>query len=461
MPFLEPTLQTRLEAFIDFKVKHPRLEEMDRDLMRLISGHRRYTMLALFGATGVGKSTVISRVARRLREEELDPSVVPVVVIRASPEDIGASARLDYYRQVLAQLQGHVAVRDRVKNLPLFANPERKSRDAAEWLDMRAAVHYALDLLRVKVVFVDEGQHLMYVDTPHKPTAQLDWLKTITSQTNVLHVLVGNFDLYDCCHLNAQAARRMRDLPFHRYHLHNATECSEFATALRTFLEEVPLDVDVPGLLSHCRWFGEWSLGCIGVLSDWLVETVDALCQQGETTLTIEALERHALQPDQRARMEMEARTGEHKVEMAKTQSEQELKRLLGNPTTLPGSAVTSASGNGIESATTTPSPDVRARKPTRIERAASRDLVGDQVPAVKAHKCTFAGTLEIEPKRFLESGIKLVECPNCASTRSLSLRSGVLRFPSHDKRKTHTPNTDRRWAMGKTTWEVVGAERK
>src|SRR5260370_880210 len=78
--------------------------------------------------------------------------------------------------------------------------------------------------------------------------------------------------------------------PFHRYHLNNETGCEEFATALRTFLEEVPLDVDVPGLLSHWRWFGEWSLGCIGVLSDWLVETVDALCQQGETTLTIEAL---------------------------------------------------------------------------------------------------------------------------------------------------------------------------
>jgi hypothetical protein len=36
---------------------------------------------------------------------------------------------------------------------------------------------------------------------------------------------------------------------------------------------------------------------------------VDDLCKRGETTLTIEALERHALQPDQRARMEIEART--------------------------------------------------------------------------------------------------------------------------------------------------------
>ena len=458
MQSLEPTLQTRLEAFIDFKVKHPRLEEMDRDLMRLIQGHRRYTMLALFGATGVGKSTVISRVAKRLREEEPDPSVVPVVVIRASPEDIGASARLDYYRQVLAQLQGHVGVRDRVKNLPLFTNPERKSRDPAEWLDMRAAVQYALELLRVKVVFVDEGQHLMYVDTPHKPTAQLDWLKTFTEQTNVLHVLVGNFDLYDCCHLNAQAARRMRDLPFYRYHLNNETECAEFARALRTFLEEVPLDVDVDGLLSHWRWFGEWSLGCIGVLGDWLVETVDALCKQGETTLTIEALERHALQPDQRARMEMEARTGERKVELAKAKGEEELKRLLGNPLSLLGTTPSSDPiSNGASDLSASPKLDVPIGSKTQIERAATRDLVGDQVRTAKTLKCTFAGRVEIEPKRFLESGIKLVECPNCASTRSLSPRNGVLRFPSHDKRKTHTPNTDQRWAMGETVWDVVG----
>jgi hypothetical protein len=457
MPPLEPRLQTRLEAFIDFKVKHPRLEEMDHDLMRLISGHRRYTMLALFGAPGVGKSTVMKRVARRLREEEPHASRVPVVVIRASPEDIGASARLDYYRQFLAQLQGHVGVRDRVKNLPLFTNPERKSRDPTEWLDMREAVHYALSLLRVKVVFVDEAQHLMYVDMPHKPTAQLDWLKTFREQTNVLHVLVGNFDLYGCCHLNAQAARRMRDLPFHRYHLNNETECAEFATALRTFLEEVPLTVDVPGLLSHWRWFGEWSLGCIGVLSDWLVETVDALCKQGETTLTIEALKRHALQPDQRVRMEMEARTGERKVELAKAQSEQELMRLLGTPATLPGTTPAGHSANGASDVSATPKQTVSTGSKTRIERAATRDLVGDQVKTAKTLKCTFAGVVAIEPKRFLASSIKLVECPNCARTRSLELRNGVLRFPSHDIRKTRTPNTDQRWARGETDWDVVG----
>ncbi|HEU5380853.1 MAG TPA: hypothetical protein VFV38_35975 [Ktedonobacteraceae bacterium] len=343
-----------------------------------------------------------------------------------------------------------------MKNLPLFTNPERKSRDPVEWLEMRDAVQYALALLRVRVVCVDEAQHLMYVDTSHKPTAQLDWLKTFTELTNVLHVFVNNFDSYNCCRLNTQAARRMRDLLFARYHLNNQTECEEFATTLRTFLEAVPLEVDVDGLFERWRWFREWSLGCIGVLSDWLVETVDDLCKRGETTLTIEALERHALQRDQRARMEIEARTGERKVELAKSKGEEELKRLHGNLAPLPGTSPPDQSANGASDVSAPPLPGVPTGSKTWIERAVTRDLVGDQMKTVKTPKCTFAGVVEIELKRFLESGIKLVECPNCASTRN-----GMLRFPSHDKRKTHTPNTDRRWTMGETAWGVVGGESK
>ncbi len=459
MPPLEASLHARLETFKAFRVKHPRLEEMDRDLMRAIAAHRSYTLLAVYGASGVGKSTVMKRVAERCREEESDPSVVPAVVVQASPEDIGASARLDYYRQILDQLRSHVAVKDRVMHLALARHPEKTSRDPAEWLEMREAVVYALELLRVKVVFVDEAQHLMYVDTPHKPTAQLDWLKALTNRTNILHVLVGNFDLYDFCHLNAQAARRMRDLPFARYHLDNQTECEEFVGALRSLLERVPLAVDVPGLLSHWRWFGEWSLGCIGVLSDWLVETVDMLCKEGAMTLTIEALTKHALQPDQRLRMEMEARTGEYKVERAKAQSEQDLKLLLANPTTLPISQVTPAFGNGASALGATPEMASRTRTRSRIEREAFRDPVGDQV--VNALKCSFSGVLSIELKQFLDGGISLVECPDCARMRSLSPRNGVLRFPSHDKRKRRTPNTGQRWAREKTIWEVVGGESK
>ncbi len=73
--------------------------------------------------------------------------------------------------------------------------------------------------------------------------------------------------------------------------------------------------------------------------------------------------------------------------------------------------------------------------------------------------KCTFSGVVPIDLKRFEESGVALVECPGCGRAWTLSPRDRVLRFKSHDKRKTDTPNTGRRWARGKreTDWDVVG----
>jgi hypothetical protein len=454
--------QARLQAFIDFKVKHPRLQEIDDTLMQAMRGHRVYTLLPLYGASGVGKSTLLKRVAERCRTEETDPSCVPVVEVQASPEDVGSSARLDYYRQILDQLRTRsVAVNDRVKHLSLLTHPGKKSTDPAEWLDMREAVVYAFALLRVKGVFVDEAQHLMSVDTPHKPTSQLDWLKALTNRTNVLHVLAGNFDLYDFCHLHGQAGRRMRDLYFPRYHFDNAAECEAFVGALRSLLERMPLHIDVPGLLTHWRWFGEWSLGCIGVLSDWLVETVDALYKQGDTTLTIDALQKHALPPGLRARMEREARAGEFKMDQAKAQSEQELRQLLGKPIPIPGTEETETPHPNRASASK-PLPDVlRVTRGqhghTRVERGAARDAVGDQVEIRPAPKCTFSGmVVHIPLKRFQESGVTLVECPDCARMRTLEPHGEVLRFKSHERRKTTTPNTGQRWARGETDWEVV-----
>ncbi len=64
-----------------------------------------------------------------------------------------------------------------------------------------------------------------------------------------------------------------------------------------------------------------------------------------------------------------------------------------------------------------------------------------------------------IDLKRWTESSVTLVECPDCGRTRSLSPVKGVLQFKPHDPRKVQTPVTGLRWAAkGKTDWDVVGS---
>ena len=437
-----------LEDFRTLKVKHPRQEEIQQFLQGAILGHRRYTLIDLYGMSGVGKSNVMEQVSRLIRSAENNPAVVPAIFVQGSPEDVGSAARLDYYQQILDQVQHHPAIRDRTKNLPLYINRGKKSSDPVEWLQMRNAVEYALALLRVKVVFVDEAQHLLAPDLVRKPTAQLDWLKALANRTNVLHVLGGNFDLYEYCHLSGQVVRRMRDQHFPRYHLDNQKECEEFVGALKSLLGHVPLTVDISALLERWQWFGEWSVGCVGVLSDWIVDTVDALWHKGETVLTVDALTKHALQSDQRARLEMEARTGENRVARAKAQSEQELQRLLSTP---------AFDGKPLQSTLPVPSTTGSDRaRGNRIERALSRDQVGESTDAQASLKCPGSGQeLDLDVHRFTQSAVVHVQCLQCGSIRKGVLKKDYVVCSSHDKLRGRSTHIGPRWVKHGAGWEV------
>jgi hypothetical protein len=313
-------------------------------------------------------------------------------------------------------------------NLPLASVRAKKSTDPAEWLEMRDAVSYALDLLKVKAVCIDEAQHLMQADAAQKPSLQLDWLKSLTNRSNLLYILVGNFSLYDFCHLNGQLARRVREEQFSRYHLENQTDALEFTSALKALLEQVPLQVDSAEMVTHWKWFGEWSIGCIGILSDWIVETAATLCRAGETVLTLEALAKHALKPAQRLKLETEARTGEFKIEEAKQESERELQRLLGRSSTVPSAFP----HRPAVSKDATPSPKAsKSGTSSQIERAAHRDPVGEQVFTGTNTKCSYLGVIEVTRHLFLETGTTCVQCPICSARRTLKSPKDQPHFPS------------------------------
>jgi hypothetical protein len=77
-------------------------------------------------------------------------------------------------------------------------------------------------------------------------------------------------------------------------------------------------------------------------------------------------------------------------------------------------------------------------------------------VQTAKTPKCTFSGVIPIEARRFLDGGTPLVECPDCAAMLSVDPHNGILRFKSHDKRKTTTPNTEQWWTRVALVWNVV-----
>jgi hypothetical protein len=476
MAHLSPEAKALIKTFTAVTVKHDHLMRVDDELTLLVEEHTDATHVLLCGPGGVGKSKVLAVVAQRFRDEEPDRFVVPILLLEPIPPDLGPYLRLDYYQQILTALKEHILVKEILGPVaPLMASPRatRKSAGATDWLKMRVTAEQALIRAQVKAVFIDEGHRLMQGDGSHSVDEQLEWLKSLTNRTNVLHVLAGPYSLFGFRNTMGQLARRGRDIHFQRYHVNDKEERKNFVAALSYLLERVPLDVDLDTLLKRWRWFAENSVGSIGVLKDWLVDAAKATLAQGGTSLTEDILTRTMLHPSQRLSLEMEARAGEHKVAIHNSESAKQFQALLKKPgkaanaeaTQTQGSVprmppVTQTKQDTEPASATSPMPQV-SPKPTQPrvgQRAPERDPVGEtSIPSVrKAAGCSFTEVIEVTVSQMEEAGVSRFECPTCLAVRDIQPKGSRVKFISHPKRTTNTPNHGLRWVKQENVWRLA-----
>src|SRR6266700_1439683 len=90
----------------------------------------------------------------------------------------------------------------------------------------------------------------------------------------IMHVLIGTYDLLPFCNLDGQMARRGSEFHFARYHMEDENDCQAFRNAFSSLLKQIPLQVDHDTLIQRWWYFFEGSIGCIGILKQWLVRSL-------------------------------------------------------------------------------------------------------------------------------------------------------------------------------------------
>ncbi len=152
---------------------------------------------------------------------------------------------------------------------------------------------------------------------------QLDWIKSMTNVTGVLHVLIGTYELLNFRNLSGQASRRGLDLHFPRYKFQSETDQRDFQGVLLALLKQVPISVELEELMQHWVYFYERSIGCVGVLKDWLIRALAAALYDKSKLLTLEYLQDHALSLAQCERMAIDALEGEQQLSLSETRHQQ------------------------------------------------------------------------------------------------------------------------------------------
>ena len=372
LELLNRPVTERLAYFEAFTVAHPKLREVYEVLIRTISEPAGASFIFVYGASGVGKTTLRKRVEQKLLEKALpdleqDRGRIPVVGVEAvAPESRNFNWK-DYYTRSLLALEEPLIdykfdygargiYRDSLGQLVI------ESRVVAPAL--RRALENTLRHRRPDIFFIDEGQHLAKMSSGQKLQDQLDCLKSLANMTGILHCLLGTYELLTFRNLSGQLSRRSVDIHFPRYQLDNFDDVQAFKSVLLTFQCQIPVE-ETPDFVPHWEYCYERTLGCIGILKNWLTRALKDALDEGASTVTLKHLERRAWSVAQCQRMFKEIQEGERQL----TETESDVKSLRASL--------------GLGEGTLSPQPEAPKTKTCRGkkvgQRKPKRDSVGQE----------------------------------------------------------------------------------
>ena len=298
----------RCRRFSELVVNHDRLDEVRKAVHEALSPNSPIQTLAVFGPTGVGKSTLVEQVRRDLlRIHGVDPLLGPherdtdpvVVVTCEDPSSYGGyDMKREHWSSILRESgdpfaeehhDPHEAARRRRAGAKRIAAPRRSTGR-----DLKASVYSRLALRETRVLIFDEAQHMADTKSTDRLRQHLDAIKTFGLKSGIKQVLVGTEELLPLLRLNGQLARRMHEIPFDAYDYTFHEEIQSFFNAMMHLVRALPCANEavfrrhVDDAFLRCA-------GCIGVYKEALGIALARSVERGKSAVTYGEVEKAML----------------------------------------------------------------------------------------------------------------------------------------------------------------------
>jgi energy-coupling factor transporter ATP-binding protein EcfA2 len=312
----------RLDYFKAYTVAHPALKQADQAVWNALREPAGAALIFVVGPTGVGKTTLLTQIEKRLidlatTQGDRSTSHIPTLKLDAVSPALTQFKWGDYYQRALLLLQApQVEYEVNYRSTIPVLTRQTREQEVRPWkgitdtAGLRLIFEQALKHRKPYAMLIDEAEHIAKAARGSKLLDQLDHLKSLAIMTQVVHVLVGTYDLMVFRNLSAQLSRRSIDVHFSRYQATNEADVRAFKSVLWSFQRNLPVEEE-PDLLQHWKYCYERTIGCVGVLKDWLTRALAEAIERGEKTISRPLLEQHALSVDRCSQMVTEAVAGE------------------------------------------------------------------------------------------------------------------------------------------------------
>lgn len=312
----------RLEYFRTKVVPHHEWQIAKDELASRIRRAGRDQLIFLYGATGSGKSTVCRSIVEDIYEEHREELMVNKSRLPALYGELdsptGSITWIDVYDTLLhAGCEPLIDFKIAEPSPELdFAFPSGERPAARKYLRSYMSM---IDHRAMMVSIIDNANFLATMRTRQQDRILLP---LITMCRGVPHVVAGTSPLIMLRNITGQVTRRSHPGPVHlrRYQLGNGKDEQHFAEAVEGLADVLPVP-DRPDLSRHYEFLFTSSLGCIGLLKDWLYDALELSIREKSKTIKKQHLIDTEMGPEERSELEAEALDGESTLQNRKKRS--------------------------------------------------------------------------------------------------------------------------------------------